>query len=86
MTRKRFKKLLMGKYGYSRNQAENMSYWKPRTIEDYNGSVIICGTICIVNLDNVNFTLNKDFKELSESTKKLCECFGIYEENENEQM
>lgn len=48
MTRKRFKKLLMGRYKFSRNQAENISRWGDYTITINEDSDLIANRICVL--------------------------------------
>lgn len=47
MTRKRYKKLLMGRYKFSRNEAEAISRWETRSIEEKEDTTIIGGCIAI---------------------------------------
>lgn len=47
MTKKRFKKLLMGQYKFSRNRAEVLSHECPRTIEKTSTGILINGHIHI---------------------------------------
>lgn len=54
MTRKRFKKLLMGRYKFSRNQAENISRWGDYTIEECKNGTKIAHKIFILG-NNVKF-------------------------------
>lgn len=48
MTRKRFKKILMGRYKLSRNQAEILSQEQNRTIEETEYGVCINGYYHII--------------------------------------
>lgn len=64
MTRKRFKKLLMGRYKFSRNQAENISRTGNYTIEEREDSTIIGGRIVIFKPNYWKMTNRKEYAEL----------------------
>lgn len=49
MTKKRFKKLLMGEYGYQRNRAEKLSQEQPRSIEKKNSGTVINGHVFVLD-------------------------------------
>jgi len=64
MTRKRFKKLLMGRYKFSRNQAENISRAGNYTIEEREDTTIIGGRIAILKPNHWKMTNRKEYAEL----------------------
>lgn len=57
MTRKRFKKLLMGQHGYSRNEAENLSRWPNRSIRKINNGTIINEQIFIIEKLDLSYKI-----------------------------
>lgn len=71
MTRKRFKKLLMGKYKYSRNEAENLSRWDNRSIKEKPEGTIINDTIWIISGDYWKFTPTENSKLIWDSFSNL---------------
>lgn len=64
MTRKRYKKLLMGRYKFSRNQAENISRWEVRSIEEREDTTIIGGRIAILKSNHWRAIQREDYAEL----------------------
>ncbi len=64
MTRKRFKKLLMGRYKFSRNQAENISRCGNYTIEEREDTTIIGGSIAILKPNHWKAINRKECVEL----------------------
>lgn len=64
MTRKRFKKLLMGRYKFSRNEAENISRTGNYTIEEREDATIIGGRIAIFKPNHWKITNRKEYAEL----------------------
>ena len=72
MTRKRFKKLLMGRYKFQRNEAENISRWGDYTIEECSSGTKIANKIFILG-NNVNFTqaLENQLDKFAESVTTM---------------
>lgn len=64
MTRKRYKKLLMGRYKFSRNQAENISRWGERSIEEREGTTIIGGRIAIFKPNHFKWVNREEYSKL----------------------
>ena len=64
MTRKRFKKLLMGRYKFSRNQAEKISRAGNYTIEEREDTTIIGGRIAILKPGHWKMTNREEYSEL----------------------
>lgn len=64
MTRKRFKKLLMGRYKFSRNQAENISRAGNYTIEEREDTTIIGGYIAILKPGHWKIKNREEYAEL----------------------
>jgi hypothetical protein len=72
MTRKRFKKLLMGRYKFSRNEAERISRRGDYTIEERDDSTIISGRIVVFKPNYWRFKSRREYAELlRESFSKL---------------
>ncbi len=64
MTRKRFKKLLMGRYKFSRNEAENISRRGNYTIEEREDTTIIGGRISIFKPNHWKWKNREDYAKL----------------------
>ncbi len=64
MTRKRFKKLLMGRYKFSRNEAENISRRGNYTIEEREDSTIIAGHIAIFKPNSLRWVNREAYVKL----------------------
>lgn len=64
MTRKRFKKILMGRYKFSRNEAENISRRGDYTIEEREDTTIIGGRIATLKPNHWKWTNREDYAKL----------------------
>ncbi len=64
MTRKRFKKLIMGRYKFSRNEAERISRFGNYSIEEREDTTIIGGRIAIFEPNHWKWTNREDYAKL----------------------